>query len=128
MTLQTAAHTPPKTARVLTVEFWRFFFTVIVCLFHLEIYISYENRVIFPSGTCAVEFFFVIAGFTMAMSAKRNLAGRSVPPTVGEARAAAVAYVKNKLKAIYPILIVVMVLWLLVPSFNAPGAASSSLR
>lgn len=122
MTLQTAARTPPKTARVLTVEFWRFFFTAIVCLYHLEIYISYENRTIFPSGTSVVEFFFIIAGFTMAMSAKRNLAGRTGPLSVSEARAVAVEYVKNKLKAIYPILIVVMIIWLFVPSFMYQGS------
>jgi peptidoglycan/LPS O-acetylase OafA/YrhL len=116
VTLQPAA-LPQKGAKVMTIEFWRFFFTVIVCLFHLEIYLSNGNQTVFPSGSSAVEFFFVIAGFTMAMSAKKNLAGRTEPVTVREAHAKAVEFVKNKLKAIYPVLIAVVLLWLVVPSF-----------
>jgi peptidoglycan/LPS O-acetylase OafA/YrhL len=124
MTLQSKALKPPPqyetlprpgNPRVLTVEFWRFAFTVIVCLFHLEIYIGQQT--IFASGSSAVEFFFVLAGFTMAMSAKRNLAGRTEPVSTREAHGKAVEFVKNKLKAIYPILIVVMILWLVLPSF-----------
>jgi peptidoglycan/LPS O-acetylase OafA/YrhL len=107
---------PHGSSKVLTVEFWRFVFTVIVCLFHLEIYLGKQS--VFPSGSSAVEFFFILAGFTMAMSAKRNLAGRSIPVMTKEAHAKAVDFVKNKLKAIYPILIVVMLLWLIVPTFG----------
>ena len=117
MTLQKEALRPPGSSRVMTVEFWRFFFTLIVCFFHLEIYLSYNSQTVFPSGSSAVEFFFVIAGFTMAMSAKRSLASRTGPFSVKEAQVKAVDFVKNKLKAIYPILIVVMILWLVVPSF-----------
>ena len=116
MTLQTAA-LQSKSTKVITVEFWRFFFTVIVCFFHLEIYLSYNSQTVFPSGSSAVEFFFVIAGFTMAMSAKRFVAGRTEAVTVREAHAKAVEFVKNKLKAIYPVLIIVMLLWLVSPSF-----------
>jgi hypothetical protein len=53
----------------------------------------------------------------MAMSAKRSLASRTGPFSVREANAKAVEFVKGKLKAIYPILIIVMILWLVVPSF-----------
>ena len=122
MALQSATLKQPKSSRVMTVEFWRFFFTMIVCFFHLEIYLSYNNQTVFPSGSSAVEFFFVIAGFTMAMSAKRNLTGRTDPFSVREARDKSVEFVKNKLKAIYPILIIVMILWLFAPSFMPKGS------
>ncbi len=115
MATQSATLAPSKSQRVMSAEFWRFFFTVIVCLYHLEIYLG--NQTYFPSGSSAVEFFFVLAGFTMAMSAKRSLAGRTEPVSVREASAKAVEFVKKKLKVIYPILIAVMILWLAAPSF-----------
>ena len=115
---QLATLLPVKSRRIMSAEFWRFVFTVLVCLFHLEIYLG--NQTVFPSGSSAVEFFFVLAGFTMAMSAKRNLAGRTEPVTVREAHAKAVKYVTDKLKIIYPVLIVVMLLGMLAPSFM-PG-------
>lgn len=117
---QTTTLKTPGSSRVLTVEFWRFAFTVLVCLFHLEVLMG--NQKILLSGSSAVEFFFVLAGFTMAMSAKRNLAGRTTPVTTKEAHAKAVDFVKNKLKAIYPILILVLILWLVVPSFMQTGS------
>jgi peptidoglycan/LPS O-acetylase OafA/YrhL len=117
MTVQQATPPHSKSQKVMTVEFWRFFFTVIVCLYHLEIYLSFGGQSLFPSGSSAVEFFFVIAGFTMAMSAKRSLAGRTESMTVREAQIKALEFVKSKLKAIYPILIVVMLLWFAVPTF-----------
>jgi peptidoglycan/LPS O-acetylase OafA/YrhL len=99
-------------AKVSSVEFWRFAFTVIVCLYHLEIY--FGNQIVFPSGTCAVEFFFIIAGFTMAMSAARHYTGQPAPMSTKEAHAKAVNFVKNKLKAIYPVLIAAMLLYLVL--------------
>lgn len=110
MTLQsTVLHRPPST-KVSTVEFWRFAFTVIVCLFHLEIY--FGNQTVLPSGSSAVEFFFILAGFTMAMSAARYYAGNPSPMTTREAHAKAVQFVKNKLIAIYPVLIIAILLYL----------------
>ena len=121
MTQQSAAPAHQKSARVMTVEFWRFFFAVLVCWYHLEIYLG--KQTILPSGSSAVEFFFVLAGFTIAMSARRSLAGRTQPVTVREAHAKALDYVKSKLKAIYPVLIVVMLLMLVIPPIMQSGSA-----
>lgn len=112
MTLQSTALHRPLSAKVSTVEFWRFAFTVIVCLFHLEIY--FGNQTVLPSGSSAVEFFFMIAGFTMAMSATRYYAGHTSPMTTKEAHAKATQFVINKLKAIYPILIIALLLYLVL--------------
>ena len=60
----------PKRKRVSAVEFWRFVFTVMVSLYHMEIF--FMKKTLFPSGSGAVEFFFVLAGFTLAMSAERR--------------------------------------------------------
>ncbi len=126
MTLQTTTQQRPLSEKVSTVEFWRFAFTVIVCLFHLEIY--FGRQTVFPSGSSAVEFFFILAGFTMARSAARYYSGHSAPMTTREAHAKAVDFVKNKLKAIYPILIVAILLYLaLTPVMpGMPGMQATS--
>jgi peptidoglycan/LPS O-acetylase OafA/YrhL len=55
---------------------------------HLEI--SFIKGKHLPSGTAAVEFFFVLAGFLIAMSANHSLAGRTDKVTTKEAAAKAV--------------------------------------
>lgn len=109
-----------KNKRVSSVEFWRFVFTVLVCLYHLEIY--FQKRRIFLSGSSAVEFFFILAGFLIAMSAAHKQGGER--PSVREAHMAALDFVKKKLKAIYPILICWLVIWL----FTAPDTGVSRLN
>jgi len=101
---------PIKKKRVHSVEFWRFVFTALVAIYHLEISLRGFTLKLMPSGTTAVEFFFILAGFTMAMSAKRRsdkLGG--LPMSTREAHKLAINYVKDKLKAIYPILIIVLI-------------------
>lgn len=129
MTLQSTTLRPPpvglQSSKVMSIEFWRFAFTVLVCLFHLEIY--FGRQVFMPSGSSAVEFFFILAGFTMAMSAARSYKGRIAPVSTQEAHAKAVDFVKNKLKAIYPILIVAILLYLITgPAM--PGTKISKLE
>ena len=119
MTPQATALAPPRSAKTSTVEFWRFAFTVLVCIYHLEVYFAKRDMLI--SGSSAVEFFFILAGFLMARSAQRNLAGRTTPMTVREAHGMAIDFVKKKLKAIYPILIIVILLGVVVyPAVSAP--------
>ena len=99
-------------SRVYSVEFWRFAFTVIVALYHLEIF--YQKKLM-PSGTGAVEFFFVLAGFTIAMSAARRLAkGGSRELSARDANALAWDYLKKKLLLIYPALVVTLVITLVI--------------
>ncbi len=43
MTLQSQTLPPPKTSRVSTIEFWRFVFTAMVCIYHLEIFFQAEG-------------------------------------------------------------------------------------
>ncbi|MCL2227318.1 MAG: acyltransferase family protein [Oscillospiraceae bacterium] len=117
-----------KRPRVYYVEFWRFAFTVILCLYHLEIF--YTVR-IFPSGTTAVEFFFILAGFTIAMTASNKLEALGVRELDNRAaRSMAVDFAKKKLKAIYPVLTAGLILGLVVvplmfppPAFPAFGFA-----
>jgi peptidoglycan/LPS O-acetylase OafA/YrhL len=63
-----------------------------------------------PSGSNAVEFFFILAGFTLAMSARRRTAKLGAPPAPGEARRLAIDFVKKKLLAIYPALVITLLL------------------
>ena len=93
-------------------EFWRFAFTIIVALYHLEIF---YQRKLMPLGTAAVEFFFIIAGFTIAMSAARRMEMGGVRElSARESRAIAVSYLKKKLVAIYPMLAVTLVLTIVI--------------
>lgn len=102
-----------KKDRVMSVEVWRFAFTVLVSVYHLELFF-FSSKNYFPSGTGAVEFFFILAGFTLAMSAKRRMEQRDTPLTPKEAHALAIDFVKKKLKAIYPILVLVIILGFIV--------------
>ena len=103
---------PEKKPRVYSVEFWRFAFTVIVALYHLEIF--YQKKLM-PSGTSAVEFFFVLAGFTIAMSASgRIAAGGSRELSAREAHGAAWDYLKKKLLMIYPVLTITLIVTLII--------------
>ena len=71
--METAVLPAGKKRRISSVEFWRFVFTVMVSLYHLEIF--FMKKSLFPSGSGAVEFFFVLAGFLLGMGAeKRHLA------------------------------------------------------
>ncbi len=84
----------------------------------------FSKRSVFPSGSSAVEFFFVLAGFTIAMSARRSLAGRSdkEPVSMKEAAKKATGYVVSKLKAIYPVIIAVMIIYF----FLLPGSINEN--
>ena len=114
--METAPAAPARKKRISTVEFWRFVFTVMVSLYHLEIF--FMKKSLFPSGSGAVEFFFVLAGFLLGISAqKRHLARNGLPAAPGEAADRALDFAKNKLKAIVP----VVLCWLVIHIFAAPG-------
>lgn len=108
-----------KTKRVSSVEFWRFLFTVLVALYHFEIF--FPKRTIFLSGSSAVEFFFVLAGFTLAMSAANRVARGEERPTAKEAHRLALDYVKKKCKALWPIMVCWLILWTVLSVVNASG-------
>ncbi|MDR0857560.1 MAG: acyltransferase family protein [Oscillospiraceae bacterium] len=104
------APTLVKKPRIQTVEFWRFALTVLVAVYHFEIY--FTQRTLIPAGSGAVEFFFILAGFTMAMSADSRAKRRTAtsPVTVKEAHAEALSFVVKKLKVIVPIVLVCVIL------------------
>ena len=113
-----AVRLPAGKKRVSAVEFWRFVFTVMVSLYHMELF--FVKKSLFPSGSGAVEFFFVLAGFLLALGAEgrhRHRDGAAATPK--EAADRALSYAKNKLKAIVPVVLCWLVLHLLV----APGLA-----
>ena len=114
--METSAAAPAKRKRVSSVEFWRFIFTVMVSLYHLELF--FMKKSLFPSGSGAVEFFFVLAGFLLALGAEKRHAARGGLPAEPKAAAdQALTYAKNKLKAIVPIVLC----WLVIHLFVAPG-------
>ena len=100
-----------KKPRVYSVEFWRFAFTIIVMLYHLEIY---YQRKIMPSGTAAVEFFFILAGFTIAMTAAGKTIASGGELSAKESHLAALSYLKKKLVTIYPLLALALIFAIVV--------------
>ncbi|MDR3310936.1 MAG: acyltransferase family protein [Oscillospiraceae bacterium] len=118
-----------KKTRVSTVELWRYVFTLLVCWYHFEFTAGGLRQTLFTSGSSAVEFFFIIAGFTLAMSAYRKTAKNGAFPT-REAAGSALDFVKKKLLAILPLLVVIIFAWALfqVPAAAGHGALYTKLR
>jgi peptidoglycan/LPS O-acetylase OafA/YrhL len=124
MTPHASAVVRPEHTKAAAVEFWRFAFTVLVCLFHLEV--NYRQTLL-TSGSSAVEFFFVLSGFLIAMSASRRFSGSPEPVTAREARDKAVAFVVKKLRVIYPILIFVL-LYVITINYRLMGSTFDKLQ
>ena len=97
-----------KNTRIASVEFWRFFFTVLVALYHLEIY--YTSGKLFPSGTSAVEFFFVLSGFLIALSAGHWFEKHPEPLSAKEAGIRATQFVWKKVKALFPVIVMTLII------------------
>jgi len=102
---------PKKYNRVASVEFWRFLFTFLVSLYHFEIY--FPKRKLFLSGSSAVEFFFVLAGFTIAMAAAHKRDKQLEPCTTRQAHLLAIDFIKKKFIAIWPVLFIWAIIYVL---------------
>lgn len=111
-----------KTERIASVEFWRFVFTTMVCLYHMEIY--FTKGKVFPSGTMAVEFFFVLGGFLMTMSADHYLRKHPERPSVKEASYLATQFVWKKIKVMFPVVLITLILQLILAG---PGSYKTIL-
>jgi peptidoglycan/LPS O-acetylase OafA/YrhL len=110
----------PKKEMALSVEFWRILFTVFVSLYHFEIFFP-KSRLL-SSGSSAVEFFYVLAGFLLAISATSRRNRFPAPCSVKDAHLFAVDFVWKKFKAIAPVVVVALLLNCFVyPSFMPMG-------
>ncbi|MBQ5545717.1 MAG: acyltransferase [Clostridia bacterium] len=88
-----------------TLEFWRFAFAAFVLLFHAEKYILGEPSMakgvffgFFPHGAIGVEFFFLLTGLFLAMSADKQRHRQPDAPIGDET----VRFVWKKYTAIFP--------------------------
>lgn len=55
-----------------SLDLWKFVFAVLVVLFHANNMVDDASQEIFVNGRLAVEFFFIVSGCMMAMSARRR--------------------------------------------------------
>lgn len=76
------------------VEFWRFIFTVIVCLLHF-CGTYYSGLPYFSGGFISVEFFYILSGFLLMASQTKS----ELKP---DGKISAAKYTFGKLKSIYP--------------------------
>jgi peptidoglycan/LPS O-acetylase OafA/YrhL len=119
MALQAETLEQARGSKINTVEFWRIVFTILVCVYHFEMFFMAPGKMM-SSGSSAVEFFFVIAGFFMARSSRASHLRRAAPITTKEAHSMAIDFVVKKLKAIMPVVVVVLLLGILVyPTFSS---------
>ncbi|MDR3277216.1 MAG: acyltransferase family protein [Oscillospiraceae bacterium] len=95
-----------------TLEFWRFFFSLIICAFHFES--IFEKWTVAEAGFMGVEFFFMLSGYLIAQSYARREAVLSCPMSAKEALNISVKYVANKIKLILPTLFVILILFVFV--------------
>ncbi|MDR0915807.1 MAG: acyltransferase family protein [Oscillospiraceae bacterium] len=137
MSTETSALALAKPARVTSIEFWRIAFTLLVMWYHMEFMAAASGQTIFgqtvfTSGSSAVEFFFILAGFTLAMSAYRRAGKLDAPMTTKQAHGYAVDFVHKKVKAILPVMLIIVVVWaffIAAPSvgFGAPTQPNNFL-
>ena len=97
-----------KSKRNYTLEFWRFVFALLICLFHFERkYIIPEGAdffFYFASGFMGVEFFFILAGFFIARSREKVNGDLSIDAAAHEG----LTFVKKKFTDIFPRFITVI--------------------
>ncbi|MCF0229171.1 MAG: acyltransferase [Parasporobacterium sp.] len=55
-----------------TIDFLKFIFTLIIVLFHSNVFLEPIGLSVLPSGRLAVEFFFLVSGYLMASSFYKN--------------------------------------------------------
>lgn len=76
------------------VEFWRFFFTVLICFLHFEPVYREEGNRIFTCCYLGVEFFFILSGFFLMRHLEKD---KESSPT-----RAAGKYTLGRIKRLYP--------------------------
>lgn len=98
--------------RVGEIEFFRFLFSVFVMLYHS--FYFFDKELILPGGNLGVEFFFLVSGYLMMAHIDR-ISGK-----VGDSSnlgAETASFLKRKIAAVYPELIVSFVLSFVVQCF-----------
>lgn len=83
------------------IEFWRFFFAVVIFLFHMNV---------IPYGLLGVDFFFLLTGILMMRSIQRAKSNNSEPLSTSQ-------FVIRKVKAFYPELLAATLYTLCVALF-----------
>ena len=95
-----------------TVDFLKFIFAVIVMLYHSNSMTVFEEKYIFINGRIGVEFFFIVSGYFMCVSAER--AG-----TYNDLGEETFNFIKHKISALMPNFIIAYFIAFIVYHFNA---------
>lgn len=80
------------------IEFWRYFFTCVICMLHFEAgYFTDGSQPVFKCGYLGVEFFFILSGFFLMKHLERQ-------------EESAVKYTFKRIQRLYPNLVLAWVL------------------
>lgn len=98
-----------KTARSNELDFWKFIFSIIIVILHSE-YLPVEvEQGYFHGGSIFVEFFFIVSGYLMAMSAEKRKDYQNLAKETA-------TFLRRKIAAFYPYLIFGFIFSLLAKS------------
>ena len=93
---KTKVFKPISLKRNAEIDFWKFISIAVVVLHHSNLVLD-ERRVFFKSGSLFVEFFFIISGFFMALSASKL--PKSNTDTLGSET---VSFIIKKIRTVLP--------------------------
>lgn len=102
-------------------ELWRFFFCIAVLAFHIS---ARGNFSFFHAGYLGVEFFFVVSGFFIGSYYAKHQASRSFVERIKTVP----RYGLSRLKRLYPLYILALVLMLLIKTYAGGNGEVSALN
>ncbi len=95
------------------VDLWKFLFSLMILIYHGRAFAASDSEfVLFQGGAIGVEFFFIVSGFLMALSAQKA-AARSTMPLGTET----VNFLWKKIKSIFPYSVIAFIASLAVRNY-----------
>ncbi len=91
-----------------SISFWKFMFSIMIVIYHVTTVSKGESFVLFPYGSIAVEFFFLVSGYFMT---KKAMQQSDDTKNIAEETS---QYIWKKIKAFFPYILVAFIISLIV--------------
>jgi peptidoglycan/LPS O-acetylase OafA/YrhL len=109
------------------VDFWKFIFCMVILAFHVGEYYG-TGHWLLSNGKYAVEFFFVVSGYLMCVSAQKAEKRQAGVPLQGQIGRETFSFLLKKIRGILPaylfaycISLIVWVIYVGIPLYHAKG-------